>query len=52
MSEVAVVDSYYKTWGHGRSWVVHKVNSVGDIVWASHWFTSKEGADAYLSDLR
>lgn len=47
-----LADDYYKVWGHGRSWVVHRVNFLGEITWASHWMNSKDEAETYLSGLR
>lgn len=32
-------------WGYARSWIVHRVNNSGIIVWASHWMATKSEAD-------
>lgn len=35
-------------WGHGNSWVVHRVNRIGRITWKSHWMSDKAQAEALL----
>lgn len=52
MDEPKLAKDYYKVWGHGRSWVVHRVNGFGHITWASHWMSNEEDANTYLSSLR
>lgn len=35
-------------WGYARSWIVHRINAAGRIVWCSDWMSNRSDADALL----
>lgn len=35
----------YVLWGYARSWIVHRVNAAGRIVWCSEWMSNRPDAD-------
>ena len=41
----------YVVWGYANSWIINGVDAAGQVVWSSHWMTTKGAAEALAGEL-